>query len=81
METQARGIKVPDQLSILGFGDFPSSAWLAPVTLSSIKWNADEIADRTAEMMLRMAQDKTWQGEIVDVGFEIMPRGSTRLPF
>ena len=32
-------------------------------------------------MMLRMAQDKTWQGEIVDVGFEIMPRGSTRLPF
>lgn len=81
METQARGIKVPEQLSILGFGDFPSSAWLAPVTLSSIKWNADEIADRTAEMMLRMAQDKTWQGEIVDVGFEIMPRGSTRLPF
>ncbi|MEM8025960.1 LacI family DNA-binding transcriptional regulator [Morganella morganii] len=81
METLARDIKVPEQLSILGFGDFPSSAWLAPVTLSSIKWNADEIADRTAEMMLKMAQDTRWPGEIIDVGFEIIPRGSTRLPF
>jgi len=81
MEIQARGITVPDQLSILGFGDFPSSAWLAPVSLSSVNWNANKIAEKTAEMMLKMSQDKQYPGEIIDVGFEIMPRGSTRLPF
>lgn len=81
MEAQARGIAVPDKLSILGYGDFPSSAWLSPVTLSSVNLNADEIAARTAEMMLKMSTDSRFEGEIVDVGFEIMPRGSTRLPF
>ncbi|MEF3098114.1 LacI family transcriptional regulator [Raoultella ornithinolytica] len=81
MEAQARGISVPDKLSILGYGDFPSSAWLSPVTLSSVNLNADSIAARTAEMMLKMSTDRYYPGEVVDVGFEIMPRGSTRLPF
>ncbi|QHM72122.1 LacI family DNA-binding transcriptional regulator [Mixta intestinalis] len=81
MEAQSRGIKVPDQLSILGFGDFPSSAWLSPVSLSSVSLNADMIAVKTAEMMLAMSQDKEYRGEVVNVGFEIIPRGSTRLPF
>lgn len=81
MEAQSRGIKIPDKLSILGFGDFPSSAWLSPISLSSISLNANMIASRTAEMMLKMSAEKDYQGEVVDVGFEIMPRGSTRLPF
>ena len=81
MEAQARGIRVPEQLSILGFGDFPSSAWLAPASLSSISLNADLIASRTADMMLRMSREQSYRGEVIDVGFEIMPRNSTRLPF
>nr|WP_318384444.1 LacI family DNA-binding transcriptional regulator [uncultured Enterobacter sp.] len=81
MEAQARGVSVPAQLSIMGFGDFPSSAWLSPAPLSSVNLNADAIARRTAEMMLRMSQDKSFAGEIVDVGFEIMPRNTTKLPF
>lgn len=81
MEAQDRGISVPGQLSILGYGDFPSSAWLSPISLSSVNLNADVIAMRTADMMLKMTQDASYQGEIVDVGFEVMPRGSTRLPF
>ena len=81
MEAQDRGISIPGQLSVLGYGDFPSSAWLSPISLSSVNLNADVIATRTADMMLKMTQDSSYQGEIVDVGFEIMPRGSTRLPF
>lgn len=80
MEAADRGISVPDQLSILGFGDFPSSAYLSPVSLSSVNLNADEMAVKTAEMMLRMSMDENYQGQIIDVGFEIVPRGSTRLP-
>ncbi|MEF3102554.1 LacI family DNA-binding transcriptional regulator [Raoultella terrigena] len=81
MESQARGIAIPEKLSILGYGDFPSSAWLSPTTLSSVNLNADAMAVCTAEMMLKMSADRSYEGEIVDVGFEIMPRGSTRLPF
>lgn len=80
MEACDRGIRVPDQLSILGFGDFPSSAWMSPVSLSSVNLNADVIATRTAEMMLKMGSDENYHGEVCDVGFEIMPRGSTKLP-
>lgn len=81
MEAHSRGIAVPEKLSILGYGDFPSSAWLSPVTLSSVNLNASVIAARTAEMMLRMSADRSWKGDIVDAGFEIVPRDSTRLPF
>jgi len=81
MEACDRGIRVPERLSILGFGDFPSSAWMSPVSLSSVNLNADIIAAQTAEMMLRMSREENYKGEIVDVGFEIMPRSSTKLPF
>lgn len=78
METVERNIRVPEQLSILGFGDFPSSGYLAPVTLSSININTDKVASRTAAMMLAMAHKADYAGEIVDVGFDLIPRQSTR---
>ncbi|MGL5603893.1 MAG: substrate-binding domain-containing protein, partial [Plesiomonas sp.] len=78
METVERNIRVPEQLSILGFGDFPSSGYLAPVTLSSININTDKVASRTAAMMLAMAHKADYTGEIVDVGFDLIPRQSTR---
>lgn len=81
MEAFDKKIPVPQQLSILGFGDFPSSGFLAPLSLSSVNLNADEMAARTAAMMLKMSEDESYQGEIADVGFEIIPRDSTNLPF
>ncbi|MGL5948351.1 MAG: LacI family DNA-binding transcriptional regulator [Aeromonas sp.] len=78
MEAISRGIRVPEQLSIIGFGDFPSSGYLAPVTLSTINPNIGGIADRTAAMLLAMAQSGQDSAEIVDVGFDLIPRQSTR---
>ncbi|QIZ77495.1 LacI family DNA-binding transcriptional regulator [Ferrimonas lipolytica] len=80
MEANDKGIKVPEQLSILGFGDFPYSGYLSPVSLSSMSLHAKQVARHSAEMMLRMAQDESYEGERIDVGFEIIPRQSTRLP-
>lgn len=81
MEAFDKKIQIPQQLSILGYGDFPASAFLAPYSLSSVNLNADDMAAKTAEMMLKMSKDENYQGEIVDVGFEIIPRDSTNLPF
>ncbi|PJG60677.1 LacI family DNA-binding transcriptional regulator [Aeromonas cavernicola] len=78
METVERRIKVPEQLAIIGFGDFPSSGYLAPVTLSSININIHAVANHTAAMMLQMARDPDYKGDIIDVGFDLIPRQSTR---
>ncbi|QZA81731.1 LacI family DNA-binding transcriptional regulator [Deefgea piscis] len=79
IEAADKGIAVPDKLSVLGFGDFPISAHLAPASLSTINIHAPCIAETTGKMMLRMNRDIDYQGDIVDVGYEIIPRGSTRL--
>ncbi|HDO1314000.1 LacI family DNA-binding transcriptional regulator [Aeromonas veronii] len=78
MEAIARNIPVPEQLSIIGFGDFPGSGYLAPVTLSSININIHSVASQAASMMLRMARDPDYKGEIIDAGFDLIPRQSTR---
>jgi LacI family gluconate utilization system Gnt-I transcriptional repressor len=77
MEAIERRIKVPEQLSIIGFGDFPSSGYLAPVTLSSINININSVANQTAIMMIRMAKDLDYKGDIIDAGFDLIPRQST----
>ena len=78
MEAISRGIPVPEQLSIVGFGDFPSSAYLSPITLSSININIYSVASQTASMMLNMARDTNYKGDIIDAGFDIIPRQSSR---
>lgn len=78
MEAIARNIPVPEQLSIIGFGDFPGSGYLAPVTLSSININIHSVASQAASMMLRMAREPDYKGEIIDVGFDLIPRQSAR---
>lgn len=79
-EAAERGIAVPEKLSVLGFGDFPMSGHLYPVSLSSLNIHDSVIARSTGEMMLRMTDDPEYKGEVVDVGFDIIPRGSTRFP-
>ncbi|MGL5487362.1 MAG: LacI family DNA-binding transcriptional regulator [Shewanella sp.] len=78
MEAVTRRIPVPEQLAIIGFGDFPSSGYLAPVTLSSININIHSVASQVASMMLRMSREPDYKGEIIDAGFDLIPRQSTR---
>lgn len=78
MECRRRGIDVPGQLSILGFGDFEIGRQCAP-SLSTIHINASEIGRVTGDMLLALIRGAEVGAEemIHDVGFSVIQRETT----
>jgi len=77
-ECQRRGIKVPEDISIVGFNDLEFCASAYP-TLTSVAVPRYEMARRAAEIVfdiIRGAGARPKQVRI-DLGFEIVARGST----
>lgn len=75
-ECQRRGIAVPDQLRICGFGDLGFTASTVP-PLSTIRPPRVEIGLRSAAMLLSRIRGEAEPGQQVnDLGFEHVVRGS-----
>jgi LacI family gluconate utilization system Gnt-I transcriptional repressor len=74
-EAGARGIKVPRQLSIVGFGDVPMVADMLPA-LTTVHINGAEIGRKAAQFLIDRAQGRPVAQPIVDVGFSIVERDS-----
>jgi len=75
-ECQRRGITVPDDLSLIGFGDMDFTAWATP-TLSTIRPPHSEIGHAVANHLLRRFADPSIGCEVIDLGFELIARQST----
>lgn len=76
MEANERGIRVPDGLKVLGYGDVNFAAWTTP-PLTTIRTNGSRIGELTASMLIRRIEDAEAATRIVDVGFELIERAST----
>jgi len=74
-EAQVRGISVPEDLAIVGFGDLDFAASTHP-PLSTVRIDRKAIGRLAAEALLRRFEGKSGQ-RIIDIGFEIMARGTT----
>ena len=74
-EAKARGIAVPQQLSIVGFGDVPYVADMVPA-LTTVHINGGEIGGQAAEFLIARAEGRAVAQPIVDVGFSIIERDS-----
>jgi LacI family transcriptional regulator, gluconate utilization system Gnt-I transcriptional repressor len=74
-EAQARGIAVPGQLAIVGFGDLAFAAHTFP-PLSTVKIDRNAIGRLAAEALLGRFEGKPVE-RIIDIGFQIMERGTT----
>jgi LacI family gluconate utilization system Gnt-I transcriptional repressor len=74
-EARAQKIKVPSQISIMGFGDVPFVEDMIPA-LTTVKINGAEIGRLAAQSLVSRAQGKTVEQHIVDVGFSIVSRES-----
>ncbi len=74
-EAMARGIKVPRQLSIVGFGDVPYVADMVPA-LTTVHINGSDIGRKAAGFLVARAQGLAVDKPIVDVGFAIVQRDS-----
>lgn len=75
-EARSRGIAVPEQLAIMGFGDVPFLADMVPA-LSTVRINGASIGKQAAEFLIERAEGRTAASPIVDVGFSIIERDST----
>lgn len=74
-EAQARGLSVPGDLAIVGFGDLDFAAHTFP-PLSTVRIDRTAVGRLAAEALLGRFEGKSVQ-RIVDVGFQVIERGTT----
>jgi LacI family gluconate utilization system Gnt-I transcriptional repressor len=77
-ECQRRGIKVPDQMSIVGFNDLEFAAAATP-PLASVATPRYEMGKRAAEIVMQIIETgERPEKKQIDVGFSLQRRGSIR---
>lgn len=74
-QAQAQGIRIPDDVALIGFGDMDLSNCCVP-TLSTVCPPREEIGERVATSLLERFQGKGGE-QCVDIGFELLVRESS----
>ena len=75
LSAQARGLAVPGDIAIVGFGDVPFVSDMVPA-LTTVRINGAEIGERAARCLMARAEGQTVEPRTVDVGFSIIERDS-----
>ncbi len=72
----AKGIDVPGRVAVAGIGDLELSSRLPP-GLTTVRVNGYDLGRRAARMILAELDGRPPRRRVVDLGFEIIRRGST----
>jgi len=72
---QRRGLRVPEDLAVMGFGDVGIAAMIEP-SITTVRIDGAKIADRAIEVIRTRDEDKEPESRRIDCGFEIMERES-----
>jgi LacI family transcriptional regulator, gluconate utilization system Gnt-I transcriptional repressor len=75
LDCQRRGIKVPDDIAICGFGDYDLATIVNP-QLTTVRVEAAAMGTMAAQLILRRLKGEPLVKEKVDVGFKVMARES-----
>jgi LacI family transcriptional regulator, gluconate utilization system Gnt-I transcriptional repressor len=75
VEARVRGIAVPEQLAIIGFGDADYAVDTDP-PLTTVRVDSVALGRRTAEMLMARIAGDTEPGQVLDLGFDIIERGT-----
>lgn len=75
MEAQARGINVPNNLAVIGFGDLDFAAANYP-SISTVRVDRHRMGQLAAEQLLNRLNGEPVEQPIIDLGFEMVPRDS-----
>ena len=72
-EARVRGINVPDDLALMGFGDVSFAADMAPA-LSTVRINGAEMGRLAARCLIDRAEGREVSPSVFDLGFSILER-------
>lgn len=72
-EAQCRGLSVPRDLAIVGFGDQDFAAYTCPA-LTTVKIDRSFMGKKAADSLLARLRDQPVAENVVNVGFQIVPR-------
>jgi LacI family gluconate utilization system Gnt-I transcriptional repressor len=75
-EAQARGLRIPEQLSVVGFGDAPYVADMVP-SLTTVSVNGAQVGAQAARQLIQRAEGGEVLARVTDVGFAIVERDTT----
>ena len=75
IEAQVRGMRVPADLAVIGFGDLAFSADLHPA-LTTVRIDGTAIGRQAASFIVERAVGRGVANRIVDIGFSIVERDS-----
>ena len=76
VEAQERGLRIPQDLAVCGFGDADFSAHLRP-SLTSVHIDGAQIGRLAAQLVIDRCNGKEIASPVIDVGFRIVEREST----
>jgi LacI family gluconate utilization system Gnt-I transcriptional repressor len=79
LEAKRRGIDVPGDIGIAGYDDIELAQEFLP-PLTTVRLPRYEIGRTSAELLLQRIRGEKPTLCTIDLGFEIIPRGSTRKP-
>ncbi|WP_119728135.1 MULTISPECIES: LacI family DNA-binding transcriptional regulator [Thermomonospora] len=74
-----RGLRIPQDLSIVGFDDLPVSRWFSP-PLTTVRQPLAEMGSLAARMLLRLARGETLETRRVELATGLVVRESTAPP-
>jgi len=74
-ELQRLGLRVPEDIAVIGFGDFGFAADLTP-SLTTIKIDGNRIGQQAVNFLMLRAQGKKIENPVVDIGFSLILRES-----
>lgn len=75
LEAQSRGLRVPEDIAVTGFGDFELSRHLTPA-LTTIQTPNHSIGRRAAELVLERISNPDAESVSIDLGFTLVARDS-----
>lgn len=76
VEAAARGLRVPQDLAVCGFGDADFAAHLHPA-LTTVHIDAADIGRLAAQLIVDRCNGKLVEQPVIDIGFRIVERAST----
>jgi LacI family gluconate utilization system Gnt-I transcriptional repressor len=77
LEAAARGLRIPDDLEVFGFGDMQFASEVTP-PLSTVRIDGAMIGKQTAKLLVERAAGRKPEQTVIDVGFTIVDRSKGR---